>query len=158
MTNGVVAPGMYPKTIRKLHTKVIQETVSYYTLNRVLGSRPPRISPSQKTLPRQTRVTMSQLRSGHCARLADYQFRIGKVDSDTCPECQIHPASVKHIFECPSNPTRLTTRDLFDESLRGGDLSYEHKLFQPPSGGFHFSSFATTRTDLCWVPKQPPHS
>ena len=47
------------------------------------------------------------------ARLADYQMRIRKVNSDDCPDCLGSPASVSQLFECPSYPTTLTTRDLW---------------------------------------------
>ena len=112
MRNGVVVPGSSLEVKAKIHTQVVQETISNYPPNRVLGSRPPRISASEQNLPRLTRVTLSQLRSGHCARLRDYQLRIGKSDTDNCPDCG-RPASVKHVFECPSFPTRLSTRDLW---------------------------------------------
>ena len=113
LDDGILAPGSFPAIKNRLHTQVVQETISSYAPNRVLGYRPPKISGSEKHLPRQSRATLSQLRSGHCARLADYQMRIGKVNSDECPDCLSLPASVSHLFECPSNPTTLTTLDLW---------------------------------------------
>ena len=113
LRDGVLVRGSFPAVKNLIHTQVVSETISSYAPNRVLGTRPPPISPSESRLPRQIRTTLSQLRSGHCARLADCQFRIGMAASNECPDCN-SPASVSHVFECPSNPTNLTTRDLWD--------------------------------------------
>ena len=82
--------------------------------NRVLFTRPPKISKKEQFLPRLTRVTLAQLRSGHCARLKDYQFRIGSAVDDLCPGCSLVSHSVTHLFQCPAHPTTLGPRDLWE--------------------------------------------
>ena len=61
------------------------------------------------------RATLSQLRSGFCARLKDYQLRIGKAVDDLCPECNAASHTTSHIFVCPSHPTPLTVESLWSD-------------------------------------------
>ena len=68
---------------------------------------------NESLLHRSSRVVLFQLRSGFCARLRDYQCRIGKTVDDVCQECHAFPQTVSHLFECPSHPTTLTTLDLW---------------------------------------------
>ena len=77
------------------------------------GQRPPAISKAENHLPRNIRVTLSQLRSGQCARLRNFQLKIGKTTDDLCPSCSLDSQTVSHLFDCPANPTTLTTRDLW---------------------------------------------
>ena len=65
------------------------------------------------TVPRATRSTLAQLRSGHCARLSTYLHRLGRADSDLCPECRSAPHTTSHLFVCPSHPTSLSVTDLW---------------------------------------------
>ena len=85
-TNDAVPPGELKEVLRKIHTKVVSESLVNAETNRVLGARPPPVSPSESLLARSTRAALSQLRSGHCIRLKDYQARIGKSDTAICPE------------------------------------------------------------------------
>ena len=83
--------------------------------NRVLGAHPPPINPNENQLPRQSRVTLSQLRSGHCSKLRDFQkWKLGKVDDDICTDCELFPQTVSHLFNCPARPTTLSTTDLWE--------------------------------------------
>ena len=112
--NGLVQPGLYKKTIDAIHMDVVSETIENLTPNRVLGTRPPLVSPSEKFLPRLTRSTLSQLRSGLCARLKDFQHRIGRADDENCPDCLVATQDTAHLFECPSFPSSLSPSDLWE--------------------------------------------
>ena len=114
LENGIIPPGRYKETIKNIHTEVVAETMRGYDQNRVLNAPAPKISDDEKLLPRRIRTTLSQLRSGFCAKLKDLLHRIGRSDNDTCPDCQSHPASSSHLFGCPTHPTNLTTTDLWE--------------------------------------------
>ena len=64
-------------------------------------------------LPRLTRCVLSQLRSGHCARLNTFKFTIGSSITVLCPDCDAVVHDTGHLFECPANPTSLTVRNLW---------------------------------------------
>ena len=87
--------------------------------NKVLGAHPPAISDSEKALPRITRTTLSQLRSGYSTHLKSYMSRISKEVPvpDVCPLCQQPGHTTVHLFSCPANPTTLTPRDLWINPL-----------------------------------------
>ena len=102
------------EVLKNIHTQIVSDTVDSFQPNRVLNTIPPLIDPSEQSLPRRTRTVLSQLRSGHCAKLKDYQFRVGRSDSDNCPDCNSAPQSSSHIFSCTSHPTTLTTTDLWE--------------------------------------------
>ena len=55
LTNGVTQPLRYRQIINDLHTAIVGDA----------NRRPPDISPEEELLPRTTRCTLSQLRSGH---------------------------------------------------------------------------------------------
>ena len=81
LQDGIIPAGRVREAQRDIHTRVVSEARESST-NRVLGTTPPSIDASEKTLPRKTRAILSQLRSGHCSRLNDFQLRIGSADSD----------------------------------------------------------------------------
>ena len=87
LRDGVIPADAYKEVIGKIHTEVVSDVISNRSPNRVLNAPTPDISAQETFLPRPIRATLAQLRSGHCAKLNDYQLRIGKVNSDICPEC-----------------------------------------------------------------------
>ena len=104
--------------------------------NRVLNARPPKISKDENTLDRRTRVTLAQLRSGHCAKLKSYQFKIGKALDDKCPDCCIDSQDVAHLFNCPARPTGLTPDALWTDPREVAIFLARHPAFDgiaPPS-------------------------
>ena len=112
--NGIIPASSYKEVIKRIHTFIVSEAVDAQSPNRVLQTRPPLISPDEAYLAREFRTTLSQLRSGFCARLADYQYLVGRSDSDNCPDCLTGVASSSHLFSCPAHPTNLTTEDLWE--------------------------------------------
>ena len=120
----------------KIHTDVVRDAMDRLAPNRVLRQRPPKINPNEKTLPRKTRVTLAQLRSGHCARLKDFQLRIGKADDDKCPDCRLDVQDVHHLFNCPARQTGLTVDDLWNNPREVAYFLSSHPAFDfiaPPA-------------------------
>ena len=113
LQNGVIPPTAYKKTINQIHSEVVRDSITNLADNRVLNAPAPKINPEETHLPRKTRATLAQLRSGHCARLKDYQHRIGKADDDYCPSCRVASDSTAHLFNCTSHPTSLSPEDLW---------------------------------------------
>ena len=71
----------------------------------------------EKDLPRTTRSTLSQLRSGYSISLNSYKARLDPEVSDLCPDCNTDPHTADHLFNCTAKPTDLTVRALWDKPL-----------------------------------------
>ena len=98
--------------LSELHQHSVRNSVNSLAHNRVLNTRPSPIHDSEKSLPRETRCILSQLRSGWSSILMSYQARtVGA--ADICPACQASPHDTTHLFNCPSNPTHLSAIDLW---------------------------------------------
>jgi hypothetical protein len=65
---------LYNQTKDAIHTSTVRDYLESAEPNVILGTRPPEIHPSEQTLPRAYRTTLSQLRSDFCSNLATYQF------------------------------------------------------------------------------------
>ena len=85
--------------------------------NRVLSVRPPLVDPSEKSLPRETRTTLAQLRSGFSNIIQNYRARIIPSEVDACPDCHLAPHDTAQLFNCASRPTNLTASDLWTKLL-----------------------------------------
>ena len=83
--------------------------------NPVLGCRPPSISEDEKSLPRETRAKLSQLRSDWSRFLRAYLHKIGEATSDACPLCRSGPQNTRHLFCCPATPTSLKAEYLWSK-------------------------------------------
>ena len=113
LVDGSLPPDSYPSTLKSLHSEAVASAIDSADPNRVLRAPPPAICPSEKLLPRPTRTTLSQLRSGHCASLRSYQARIGLTPDPICPDCTNDDHTVQHLFSCTAHPTSLTPVDLW---------------------------------------------
>ena len=113
LVNDIIPAGALQGVQDAIHSNVVGQARGSLSLNRVLGARAPSINSTEKHLPRQSRTVLSQLCSGHCARLRDFQVRISKADDNLCPSCQTAASSVSHLFNCPAHPNRLTPFDLW---------------------------------------------
>ena len=98
----------YNSIRQQIHTSAVARHIANRPANPVINAQPPKISPSIQRLPRQTQRILSQLRSGHCSKLAAYRERVGMAASATCPDCQGAPQTPTHLFECPSFLTSLS--------------------------------------------------
>ena len=114
LQDGVIPPNTYRDTLNKIHSKVVSDSITNISPNRILNAPAPKIDAQESYLPRQCRAVLAQLRSGFCAKLRNFQYRIGGSDDDTCPDCQTTAASTNHLFDCTSHPTNLTTKALWE--------------------------------------------
>jgi hypothetical protein len=103
----------YKILLKTIHTESVSATITAQENNPTLGRPPPEIDKAEKDLPRKTRSTLSQLRSGYSSMLNSYLARIRDDVQDICPDCNISPHTTLHLFDCPSKPTNLTVTDLW---------------------------------------------
>ena len=108
---------MYKKRLKQIHTSNVTKSINSMAPNKVLLSRPPAIDKSEIKLPRQTRATLSQLRSGYSNYLTSYKARIDTTVQDMCPYCD-HSHTTTHLFSCANNPTTLNVRDLWNQPVK----------------------------------------
>ena len=111
--------------IKSIHTSSVRESINKLGNNRVLNAKPPEIHPSELELNRKTRTTLSQLRSGFCKNLFSFKNRISKGEiPDICPDCNLGPHDVPHLFNCTANPnpTNLTPRDLWTQPILASEF------------------------------------
>lgn len=102
--------------------------------NRVMKTDP--TTPSHKyidlvtKLPRKLASILAQLRTGH-APLAKHLFRLGKIDSPTCPACQQSDETVQHLLlHCPAHQgARQTLRN----NIGGRNIDITKILTSPKS-------------------------
>ena len=102
-------------------TEAVARAINSQQPNRVLHNRPPPISSEDDTLRRPQRTTRSQLRSGHCRLLNSYQNRLKSTVDPRCPDYEVNPHDVPHLFNCTAHPNTLSTVNLWDkpvESIR----------------------------------------
>ena len=140
LVNDILPPANYKPVLSSLHTNAVTQTIRSFDPNVLLNSSPPEIDPSESTLPRPYRCTLSQLRSSHCSRLNSYLHSIGASPSSTCPSCNLAPDTTQHLFSCPNNPTNLSLIDLWTNPL---DVA-------------HFLSTHPSFTNLPPLPPPPP--
>ena len=99
--------------LKRLHTSVVANTINSMDPNKVINTKPPRISQTEKILSRRARTRLSQLRSNYCSMLGSFKHRLDQESPDSCPLCGQSPHSVRHLFACPANPTSLEPLDLW---------------------------------------------
>ena len=92
-----------------IHTNKVKDYLDEREPNKVLDEKPSEISTKETLLPRRTRRTLAQLRSGYSPYLNSYEKRIGTADYDWCLNCNIEPHTTRHLFNCKKKKTTLTT-------------------------------------------------
>ena len=102
------------KTARKIiHTRAVREAIGSRGPNGVLSDEAPDVDAAESDLPRGTRTTLAQLRSGYCSALNSFKYRIGSSPTALCPCCRQEDHTTQHIFSCPAHPTSLSPLDLW---------------------------------------------
>ena len=131
---GLIDPNYYRSTLKEIHTDTVNHSIASLGPSKTLGVIPPSICPSESSLLRPYRTTLSQLRSGYCSRLGSYLQCIGRADDGSCPECGGDEHTSSHIFNCPSHPTELTLSDLWVRPLEAAAFVASLGAFQdlPP--------------------------
>ena len=103
----------YKRLLKDIHTTEVRKVIENQT-NHLLQDIPPEINQEEKSLPRKTRCTLAQLRSGYSPFLKTYLHSINASDTDLCPDCNIQPHKTHHLFDCNAiKPTTLTIRFLW---------------------------------------------
>jgi hypothetical protein len=118
-----------------IHTTIVQGYLSTLQPNKLLNKSPPDIHPSESSLDRRSRCTLSQLRAGKSSLLQSYLNHINPATypSPICPICNIRPHDTHHLFDCPQIPTTLTTLDLWQNPVGVADLltTWRARLSRP---------------------------
>ena len=96
-----------------IHHTAMKESIRDIGIDRVLGTSAPTISEEEVGSSRNTRRTLSQLRSGFCPALEDYRQCVGFSSSNLCPCCGQGEQTVQHLFECSARLTDLYSLDLW---------------------------------------------
>ena len=104
---------LYKAKLKQIHTSSVTEAINSMAPNKVLNVAPPPIDKSELKLPRSTRATLSQLRSGYSNYLYSYKARLNPEIQDSCPHCN-SSHTTQHLFNCLNNQTNLTTNDLWN--------------------------------------------
>ena len=107
----------YKTKLKEIHTADVRDSILNLGNNPVLNAPAPKINAGEKDLPRTTRSTLSQLRSGYSISLNSYKARLDPEVSDLCPDCNTDPHTADHLFNCTAKPTDLTVRALWDKPL-----------------------------------------
>jgi hypothetical protein len=129
----LIPSGLYDKIKNDIHTATVQNYLTSAGPNKVLGTRPPAVDNSEKSLPQAYVTTLHQLRSSKCSALKTYQYFIKASNDDICQSCQSAPESTFHIFNCSTNPTPLTVLDLWRKPVEAAKfLSLYPSFYQFP--------------------------
>ena len=136
LVDNVIPIAMRKHTLTTLHCNAVQTAIAASSNSKLLNAPPPLVDAAEVSLPRPYRSALSQLRSGYCVALNDYQFRIGGSLTAICPECTSADQTVPHIFACPAHPTYLSLEDLWTDPV--GVAGYISSLpsfnYLPPMG------------------------
>ena len=92
--------GWYKSGIKSIHTTAVSNSINGYEPNKVLQRIPPAISPDERRLPRSTRTTLAQLRSGYSPLLTSYMSRLDPSVKNKCPLCESQPHDTAQLFSC----------------------------------------------------------
>ena len=103
----------YKPILKDNHTSLVTKFLAETPPSKVICIPPPKIDPSEKSLPRPTRCKLSQLRSGYSRLLNTYLSRLDSSISHLCPTCSLAPHTTCHLFNCSQNPSPLTPADLW---------------------------------------------
>ena len=114
--------GWYKRGIKSIHTTAVSNTINGYEPNKLLQKIPPVISPDERRLPRSTRTTLAQLRSGYCLLLTSYMSRLDPSVKNECPLCESQPHDTARFFSCPQRPTTLEAISLWENPIEAAQF------------------------------------
>ena len=121
---GGLTQDLYKKKLKEIHTSDVRTEIINNSHNPVLNEPAPPIHNDELKLPRKTRSTLSQLRSGYSSYLNSYLSRINGDNNvqNKCSDCNQTPHDTNHLFNCPAKPTQLTVRSLWDRPIETADF------------------------------------
>jgi hypothetical protein len=98
----VVAPVCYKKVLSALHMSATQKSTASLKPNRVLGTRPPEVSPKEKQFPCLHRTALNRVRLGFCKNLKSYQKFRKTIRRQPMPRLQPCPPVFSPSPQLPS--------------------------------------------------------
>jgi len=108
----------YKPLLKQIHTECVYKRQNNLSENKVLNARPPPVNEVEKDFPRRTRSMLCQLRSGYSSMLNSFLSAITENNTeDKCPKCNQPSHTTNHLFNCPADPTDLTTESLWNDPL-----------------------------------------
>ncbi len=121
---GGLTQDIYKKKLKEIHTNDVRTEISNNIYNPVLNEPAPPIHKDELKLPRKTRSTLAQLRSGYSSYLNSYLSRISSDNAiqNICQNCNQSPHDTYHLFSCPAKPTRLTARSLWERPIESAEF------------------------------------
>ena len=110
--------------IKTIHTQIVHTYLQNRQPNKILGQLAPPISETEQALPRKTRRTLAQLRTGKSPLLQSYKHKIDPTNntSPLCPLCHTQPHTTNHLFTCTCINTNLTHMDLWTNPVGAAAL------------------------------------
>ena len=114
LQDGASPEDSYRLSLAAIHERAVTDAVASAAPNRILGQPAPPVHAEEANLPRPFRSALAQLRSGFSSAMGDYLFRIGRLPSPICPECNTAEHTVPHLFSCTAHPTDLCPADLWE--------------------------------------------
>ena len=90
----------------------LRETLSPIQDNKLIQQFAPKISPSELSLPRETRRTLAQLRTNKSPILISYLHKVDETHYHS-PLCKTHPHTTEHLFNCTHVYTSNNILDLW---------------------------------------------
>jgi len=90
--------------------------------------------------------------------LNSYKARITSGISDVCPECEVAPHSVEHLFNCQSQPTQLTEQHRWENPAVVGRLPQPGQLtigeellgYHNNNNSNHLGQYANSPCDMAY--------
>ena len=110
----------FKEALSWVHSNIVSGTLRDRRANVVLNGHPPLISVTEKLLPRPTRVTLAQLRSGYSKYLNSYMARVNPDVCEICPLCCSSTHTTRHFFEWAQRSTSLTPLRLWTDPVDAG--------------------------------------
>lgn len=111
--------------LSRLHTRAVEQAIADAPINKVLGTQPLPIHPSNASLEQGPRTRLCQLRSGECSLLHTYKNKLDPEVSNLCPECDSALHTTEHLFKCKVKKVKCEVEDLWRNPLKAAqELRY----------------------------------
>ena len=121
--DGVSEPNNIKHGLKTLHTTCVQNAIERQLPNQVLNAPAPVVDKTEEILPRKTRTTLAQLRSGYSPFLQSYMAKINPTEhNDRCPKCKTEPHTTSHLFSCIADTTQLTVQSLWEDPVAAANF------------------------------------
>ena len=131
LSDGVLPPDKYKKTLKSLHTKAVKEVIRRQDDNFSLDDFLMEISHSESKLLRSHHSVLAQLRSSYCQRLQSYKHqKLKSAPNALCPECLINWHTTRHLFDCDAATTDLDVASLWSHPIDAAAAAAMSLLFE----------------------------